>query len=220
MKYVQLSYRLNSTTPSYGGREQFVMTRTTDIAAGDPSTSSRIECGVHMGTHVDLPAHFHLEGQTVEEFPAAFWFFSSPLLLEIEPRGAVVRDELISILEQSGDHDLLLVKTGMGQLRQTDAYWHDNIGFHPDVCDAIRRCLPSVRTFGFDTISVSSFTDRALGREAHRRFLNPLSPILLLEDMDLSAVNMHSGIEQVVAAPLGIDGCEALPCTVYGVVRD
>ena len=196
------------------------MTRTTDIAAGDPATSSKIACSVHMGTHVDLPAHFHGNGQTVEAFSPDFWFFSSPLLLEIEPQGVIVRDELISLLECSGDHDLLLVKTGMGRLRHTETYWRENTGFHPDVCDAIRRCLPSVRMFGFDSISVSSFTDRSLGREAHRKFLNPSSPILLLEDMDLSAVNGNSIFEQVVVAPLGIDDSEALPCTVYGVVRD
>jgi len=38
---------------------------------------------------------------------------------------------------------------------------------------------------GFDSISVSSFQNRMVGREAHRAFLDPKAPILLLEDIDL-----------------------------------
>ena len=222
MGYQLLSHKLNAATPSYGGRELFVMTRITDIKAGDSATNSRIETGVHVGTHVDLPAHFHVSGQTISSFPADFWFFSNPLVLMVEPQNAVIRDELMDLLYQldADDNDLLLVKTGMGGLRETEAYWRENIGFHPDVCDVVRTRLPQVRLFGFDSISVSSFTDRITGREAHRRFLDPCAPILLLEDMDLSAVNETTKFKQVIVAPLFIESSEALPCTVYGVTLD
>lgn len=222
MSYMLLSHKLNDATPSYGGRERFVVTPSTDIKAGDTATNSRIETGVHIGTHVDLPAHFHASGQTISSFPADFWFFSNPLVLVVKPQRKVIRDELIDQLYKldAADNDLLLVKTSMGELRATESYWRENFGFHPDVSDAIRTRLPLVRLFGFDSISVSSFTDRPLGREAHRRFLDPGSPILLLEDMDLSAVNETTRLKQVVVAPLFIESCEALPCTIYGVTFD
>jgi len=219
---ILLSHRLDGATPSYGNRERFVLTRTSDIAAGDVATNSRISTGVHVGTHVDLPAHFHGCGQEVEAFPAPFWFFDRPLLVEVQPKGTVIHEELLERLAkvEERDYDLLLVKTGIGARRGEESYWRENYGFHPELCDAIRTWLPKVRLFGFDSISVSSFADRATGREAHRCFLDPVGPLLLLEDMDLGGVGEAAPLEQVVVAPLFIAGCEALPCTVYGVLRD
>ena len=222
VRHLLLSHKLNAATPSYGGQERFAMTRSSDIKVGDVATNSRIETGVHVGTHVDLPAHFHASGQTISSFPVDFWFFSNPLVLVVEPQRPVIRDEIIERLNQldTADNDILLVKTGMGQFRETESYWRENTGFHPDVSDAIRARLPLVRMFGFDSISVSSFTDRTTGREAHRRFLDPGAPILLLEDMDLSEVNEATLFKQIAVAPLFIESCEALPCTVYGVTLD
>ena len=68
--------------------------------------------------------------------------------------------------------------------------------------------------FGFDSISVSSFANRALGREAHKAFLNPVKPILLLEDMDLRDVSEQKIINEVFIAPIRIKKCDGLPCSV------
>ena len=57
-----------------------------------------------------------------------------------------------------------------------------------------------------------------LGREAHRAFLDPKSPLLILEDMDLRALNKHSKIEKIAIAPLRIAKCDGLPCTVLAKV--
>lgn len=40
----------------------------------------------------------------------------------------------------------------------------------------------------FDSISVSSVQDSTLGKEAHKRFLNPKKYLLLLKDMDLRGI--------------------------------
>lgn len=222
MKHIFLSHVLNASTPSYGGRESLALTRMTDIGRGDPLTGSRIGMSVHLGTHVDLPAHFHGNGQTIEAFPAGFWWFEKPCCMEITPRDAVVRDELIDLLEsvEGEDYDLLLVKTGLGSVRKEERYWRENAGFHPDVCEVVRRRMPRVRVMGFDTISVSSFLNRPVGREAHWKFLDPAAPILLLEDMDLSELGPHTPLAWVMVAPLLLEGAEALPCTVVGAIRD
>ncbi len=52
-------------------------------------------------------------------------------------------------------------------------FWKENYGFHPKLANFIRKNFPKVRIFGFDSISISSFTDRILGREAHKAFLDP-----------------------------------------------
>ena len=98
--------------------------------------------------------------------------------------------------------------------------YKNNYGFHPDVYDYLIEYFPSVRVFGFDTISVSSFSHRMIGREAHKRFLNPIKPILLLEDMDLRDIRENIKFDTLVIAPLRIANCDGLPCTVMGFIRD
>jgi len=39
------------------------------MAAGDTNNLSRLECGVHTGTHVDAPWHFLEDGSTAEQLP-------------------------------------------------------------------------------------------------------------------------------------------------------
>jgi hypothetical protein len=59
-----------------------------------------------------------------------------------------------------------------------------------------------------------------LGREAHKRFLNPLKPILLLEDMDLRSIDNDTIFDKIIVAPLRIAKCDGLPCTVMGFTND
>ena len=44
-----------------------------------------------------------------------------------------------------------------------------------------------------------------IGRDAHRAFLNPTSPIILLEDMDLNNISENSKFEQLIIAPLKLN---------------
>lgn len=217
-----LSYPLCPATPSYGDRERFHISRSSDISRGDAVTNSRIETSVHVGTHIDLPAHFHAGGQTLTSYPAEFWVFEQVLLVLVVPQGKVLHSEVIDALAThvGKDVELLLIKTGMGSVRDREEYWRENVGLHPGVRDYLARHFPGVRVVGFDSISVSSLTDRALGREAHLRFLDPSAPVLLLEDMDLRSVDSSTVFERVTVAPLLIEACEALPCTVIGEVHD
>lgn len=211
-----LSYTLNSQTPSYGNRNTFKLEKQSAIAQGNTANDSIITTTVHIGTHLDMPYHFYENGQTIGSFNADFFHFSKILFLEINPKDYVIKEELIHKLEKTDDlgYDILIVKTGACHYRDNDRYWNENFGFHPDLYELLISRFPKIRIFGFDTISVSSFQDRTTGKEAHKRFLNPENPILLLEDMDLRIISHQTPIESVVVAPLRIEKCDGIPCTV------
>lgn len=211
-----LSYLLNEYTPTYGNRNTFHIEKKSAITRGDTANDSTITTTVHIGTHLDMPYHFFEKGQTIESFDADDFQFSHILFLEIEPKGYVIRDELLNRLETVSDnhYDMLIVKTGSCHERESRRYWEENYGFHPDIYDILTNRFPTIRMFGFDTISVSSFQDRTTGKEAHRRFLNPERPILLLEDMDLRYLNNSKSLISVIVAPLRIGGSDGLPATV------
>lgn len=228
-----LSYILEHATPSYGNRNKFCVEKKSSIRGGDPANDSFMSTTVHIGTHIDMPYHFFENGQTIEDFPPNFWIFSGDeilfLELDVVTENLVIKDALLEKLKsikekfaEAGEsicnYRLLMVKTGICNIRGKDEFWNENFGFHPDIYDYLVENFPNIKIFGFDSISVSSFSNRMLGREAHKRFLNPSKPILLLEDMDLRSIGAGTLFKRIIVAPLRIARCDGLPCTIIGIV--
>lgn len=217
-----LSYILDSNTPTYGDRNRFKQIKKSDISNGNVANDTEISTTVHIGTHIDMPYHFYEDGQTIKDYDADFWIFKKPLILEIESKKLVINEELIDRLNEIKDigYDILIVKTGICDIRNDENFWKENYGFHGDIYNILIEKFPTIRVFGFDSISVSSFTNRMIGRESHKVFLNPKQAILLLEDMDLKNIDESTNIKEIIVSPLRIANCDGLPCTVFGVLND
>jgi len=216
-KFVYLSWMLNESTPSYGNREKLEIAKTASIKSGDVGNHTKISMSTHLGTHIDMPYHFFEDGQTIEDFDADFWLFNKIGFLEIKPLGFVIKDELLDkIGTLDTDIEILIVKTGASDNRNSKDFIYKNFGFHQDVADSLRSKFKNLRIFGFDCISVSSLTNRNMGREAHKNFLKPSCPILLLEDMKLDILDGLKIFEKIIIAPIRIENCDGLPCTVFG----
>jgi kynurenine formamidase len=216
-----LSYLLDSNTPTYGNRNRFVCEKKSDISKGDVANDSTVITTVHIGTHIDMPYHFFEEGQTIESFDIDYFSSEQVLFIDLEPEGLIIKDDLITLLERiehKSKYEFLIVKTGICHQRDQEVFWRSNYGFDPSIADYLRRAFPRIRIIGFDSISISSFENRMLGREAHRSFLDPKSPILILEDMDLTSLTPRSKITRMEIVPLRIAQCDGLPCTVLAEV--
>lgn len=208
-RHVFLSYALDVSTPVYGNKDSLEILQ------------NKISMSAHMGTHIDFPSHFFEGAPSVDEYSADFFIFTKPLVVEIKPENKIIKDELISLLSGVKDDgfDILLAKTRGGNSRGEDEYALSGYGFAPEVAIFLREKYPKIRVFGFDTISISSFSDRELGRTAHRAFLDPANPILLLEDMDLREIG-DNGLKKIIVSPLRISGFDGAPCTVIGELVD
>ena len=227
-----LSYILDVDSPTYGNRNRFVQVKKSDISKGDVANDTTISTTVHIGTHIDMPYHFYEDGQTIEDYDADFWKFSEKEILfvelKIENGELIIKDDLIDELKKIKNNSkfsilhskLLIVKTGICNKRGQKEFWKENYGFHPDIADYLRKNFPNIKIFGFDSISVSSFANRMIGREAHKRFLNPKKPILLLEDMDLRNIYEKKNLKEIVISPLRISNCDGLPCTVLAKIEN
>lgn len=228
MKIVQktrsifLSYILGKNTPSYGNRNKFNSTKVSDISKGDIANDTVIETNVHIGTHLDMPYHFFNDGQSIEDFDADFFSFQNILFIEVNPQSLIIKDELLTKLEKvqnKQNYELLIVKTGICHERESGNFWNLNYGFDPEIAFYLKTFFPRIRVFGFDSISISSFQNRMIGREAHKAFLDPKKPILLLEDMDLTNVNKNVQFKRIIISPLRIFKCDGLPCCVIGDIE-
>jgi len=210
-----LSYILDRNTPTYGDRNRFISEKRSSIVRGDVANDTHISTTLHIGTHLDMPYHFYQEGQTVEDFPDSFWSFEKPIFLDIQPQNLVIYDEVVEELEKIDNigQDILIIRTGSCNYRDSEKFWRENYGFSAKLYDYLISRFPDIRVIGFDSISISSFQNRQEGREAHKRFLNPKKPILILEDMDLRGV---SNLNRVLIAPFRVADADGIPCTVFG----
>lgn len=221
---IYLSHLLGSKTPSYGNRSELRIENKRSIDCGDHANESFLCMSVHQGTHIDMPLHFYANGQSIEDFPATCWIFDYPIVIEIQPVGDIIFQEIVNQLNNIPDSikkmcDLLMVKTGMGELRNLPEFWEKNPGFSPNLYAYIKSTLPSLKVFGFDSISLTSFQNREIGKIAHQQFLNPDAPILLLEDMKLDEVFSETKFEKIIILPLRLMHCDGLPCTIIGLLN-
>jgi kynurenine formamidase len=114
--------------------------------------------------------------------------------------------------------DYLSGNLGGNQSQTESDYTKNGPVFGPEIAELLRKACPDIRVVGFDAISLSSFSDRELGRAAHAAFLNHEQPILLLEDMDLSLVNSSTNIKSVVVSPLLVKEADGSLCTILAEV--
>ena len=218
MKY--LSYFISEKTPLYGNGTGIKFTPDKKMSKDDSCNTMNLSFPNHSGTHIDFPYHFSLDGKTLNDYPASYWQFDHIDLIDLSGKVddcQIIGTEIFFSLENS-DTDLLLIKTGYGAWRGTDRYTLTPPGLSADLAPFLRRKFPKLRCIGMDLISVSSYSNREEGREAHHSFLKPIEgdPILLIEDMKLDT---NGPFNKVIVAPLLIDNADGAPCTVLAYTK-
>ena len=217
MAWKFLSYELNNSTPAYGNGDGITIEKVRSIANnGDSSNNSAISLASHLGTHIDFPYHFSPTGKKCADYTADQFVFSNIIIIDISTENIneyLIRDVNLSKLPYDLHCDLLIIKTGFTSKRGTEEYWNYNWGFAPETADFIKAKLPNVQCLMFDTISLTSFQNRPLGRTAHHSFLIE-NNLLLVEDADLSQLSEHSNLGIVIIAPLRFIDCDGTPVTV------
>lgn len=206
---------MDEQTPLYGGATGISIEQKSRIGAESSSNTQVWSFPNHAGTHIDAPRHFIEEGKTLTDYPASFWVFDHPQLLDVTcAPGELITEESVQGRLVDGT-DLLLLRTGFERHRGEQLYWENNPGLGPGLAAFLREQHPSVRAVGLDAVSVSRWQDRPTGRVAHKAFLGtdqPNEPVLLIEDMKLS--ECPAALRQVVVAPLLVRDADGGPVTV------
>lgn len=216
-KYAYLSHFISPYTPLYGGATGINIKPDKQIHKGDSCNTLHCSFPNHISTHVDFPRHFSDEGKSLEDYQPEDWVFNLVTLIDYSASPG----EIISLEKFLGkiptETDLLLLRTGFQKKRGQETYWKENPGIAPESAEHLRRHSPSIRALGLDFISVSSFTNRALGREAHKRFLVDYD-ILLIEDMNLE--NITGEIKKVMGFPLLVQDADGVPVTMVAELSE
>lgn len=193
MELIDVTVPLRPGMVVFPGDPEVSLGRVSSIAGGAVANVSRLEAGVHTGTHVDAPLHFRDGAPAVESLP-----------LEVLVGPAEVVDA--TGLEREVGEDFpfpsgverLLLKTRNSELWAREAFAEDAVALSPGAA----RCLVElgVRLVGIDYLSVG-------GEEVHRTLLD--AGVVVLEGLDLRGV--EPGAYRLLCLPLKLVGADGAP---------
>jgi kynurenine formamidase len=215
--FILLSHKLSEDTPAFADGPSLRISPIKEITSGGSSNSYTLTFPNHLGTHMDAPLHFDASGRPIADYEIEELVFENPVILDI-PKGdseLIAESELRDATDDLSDADLLLLRTGFEQYRDTDPvrYSTRNPAISPDAAAYVRNELPSVIAICLDTISASAVQHREEGRETHRTLLSSRD-FFIIEDAALSRYS--EDIQRVLAIPLYIVGVDSAPCTLLG----
>jgi arylformamidase len=178
----------------YPGDPEVRLERVSSIADGDGFNLSRLDLGVHSGTHVDAPLHFVEDGASVETLP-----------LDVLVGPCVVVEGLEVAAVPAGA-ERVLFKTPNGRLWERDEFSGEFVALDGEAARAL--VSRGVRLVGIDYVSIGD-------EEAHRILLG--AGVVAVEGLDLRAV--EPGEYRLICAPLKLEGAEGAPARVL-LLRD
>jgi arylformamidase len=184
----------------YPGDPDVRLERVTSIADGAGYNLSRLDLGVHAGTHVDAPLHFVDGGAAVEALPL------DVLVGPAHVVDATSVERMLGAAELGGLRlpaaaERILFRTRNSELWSRDTYTEDFVAFTEDGARALVE--RGVRLVGIDYLSIG---DEA----AHSVLLG--AGVVAVEGLDLRGV--AAGTYTLVCAPLKLVGAEGAPARV------
>ena len=179
---------------TYPGDPEVRLERVSSIAGGDVVNLSRLDLGVHSGTHVDAPLHFVDGGPSVETLP-----------LDVLVGPCVVVEGLDPAAVPPGA-ERVLFKTPNSRLWDRDEFSEDFVALDAEAARPL--VAAGVRLVGIDYLSIGD-------EEAHRILLG--AGVVAVEGLDLREV--EPGEYRLVCAPLKLEGAEGAPARVL-LLRD
>jgi len=218
-KWIWLSHVLSNETPVYGNGVKPSIESDKAISQGDSCNTLFLKMSNHSGSHVDVERHFVDGGRTIEDYSPSEWFFNSPLLVDVKPIASNIIgvDEVDKALDGvENDADLIIFRTGMEQYRGEDRFWNEPPGFSPELLSWLKLRFPSFSAVGMDTISISSFKNRPVGRKAHQEFLS--NGIRIFEDLALMHIDNPDALRRVMVFPLRVIHGDGAPITMIGEI--
>ncbi len=222
---VLLSHVLSTDSPVYEGNPPLKIAPCASFDKGDKCNTYLLELFNHNGTHLDAPNHFNPSGRAIADLPPRSFIFERPVLVDV-PKGdaeLISQADLLGERTNIGEADLLLLRTGFCDIRESDPgrYIRQNPGIGPDAAAYIVDELPSVRAVGIDSVSAGARQHGPEGTKAHQvlcgRGRADGRSVLIIEDVDLR--RDLTGLRRVIALPLLVAGIDSAPVTVIGEIE-
>jgi arylformamidase len=181
----------------YDGNPGFRLELVSSIAAGANANVSRLDLGVHNGTHVDAPAHF-IDGGPATESLDLETLIGPAYVADATAVSGDLDAEALGSVHFPSDVTRILYKTSNSRLWSRDKFSRDFVRLTGSGARfLIER---GVRLVGIDYLSIGD-------TEAHQELL--AARVIVLEGLDLREVD--PGKYELICLPLRLDGSDGAP---------
>jgi arylformamidase len=184
----------------YEGDPEVHLERALSITEGATANVSRLDFGIHTGTHVDAPVHF-IEGAAGAEALPLDVLIGDAYVVDATGVQGVLDEATMEELDFPENAERLIFKTPNSRLWDLDEFSHDFVRL---TGGGARYLLGrAVRLVGIDYLSIGD-------EEAHVELLR--AGVVPLEGLDLRSV--EPGPYRLVCLPLRIVGADGAPARV------
>jgi arylformamidase len=204
-RILDVSVPIREGMPIYNGNPGVHLSRAQSIEDGADANVSRLDLGVHTGTHVDAPIHFLPDGAGAEALSLDTLMGPAHLVDATSLTGPIDASSLAS-LDLPDGLERLLLKTPNSELWSDDEFTRDFIRLTGDGASFLVE--RGVRLVGIDYLSVG---DQA----AHRVLLG--AGVVAVEGLDFRGV--EPGGYMLVCLPLRLVGSDGAPARAI-LLRD
>jgi arylformamidase len=197
-----ISVSLGDEAIDWPGNPPYIREMVSRIADGAYCDLSKITMTVHVGTHVDTPAHFISGAKNLDEFPIEHWIRPAHVV-SIKDEKLIQPGELASLDIEPGDA-LLFKTTNSTSGRSTSGVFSEDFVYPSP--EAAHFCVEKkVSLVGIDYGSVDRRSESYF--PTHHELLG--NGILILEGINLKDV--PPGKYTLFCLPLKIKGAEGAP---------
>jgi arylformamidase len=200
MRVIDITIPLNEFTPTYPGDPPFERASARSRAQGDAAEVSRLTCGSHAGTHVDVPHHFS-EGGADLSAVALEAFVGRCRVVEATGRRRLEAADVAAAAPAPVER--ILFKTDNSALWGREGFVRDYAYLTGEAAEAL--AASGVSLVGWDYLSVEEFG--ADGAPAHAALLS--AGVMILEGLNLAGV--AAGEYFLAALPLALAGGDGSP---------
>lgn len=204
MAFYDVTVPIHAAMPVYEGDPVVRLERVQSINAGDICNLTRVDAGLHTGTHIDAPVHFIDGAPGVEATPLDALIGLCAVVDATAVEGDIGAAEIAFLAIPAGCERLLLL-TRNSTRPALDMFSSDFTAVTADGAAAL--VARGVRLVGIDSLSIAPFGDPA---PTHRRLLE--AGIVILEGLDLRDV--PPGEYTLLCLPLLIPGADGAPARV------
>lgn len=201
-RFIDISMPLSRNSITWPGSCGVRVDRVQSIEAGDSANVSRLDCDVHVGTHIENSLHFVRNGRPIDAIPIET-LIGPAFVAHISEAPSVGRAEL-EAAGIPGDVTRLLLRTRNSKraLALSTQFRDDYTGL---TCEgALWVVERGIELVGIDYLSIAAFAEI---EETHHALMR--HDVAILEGLDLSPV--HSGRYELICLPLSLPGAEAAP---------
>ena len=199
-RIIDLTVPIREGMPIYDGNPGIHLSRAQSIEDGADVNVSRLDLGVHTGTHVDAPIHFLPDGAGAEALPLDVLVGPADVVDATTLTGPIDASSLGS-LELPEGLERLLLKTPNSELWSSDEFTRNFIRLTGDGARFLVE--RGIRLAGIDYLSIGD-------QEAHRELLG--AGVVAVEGLDFRGVD--PGAYTLVCLPLRLVGSDGAPARV------